>query len=857
MAEKALYYKCALQVNSYKYSKYRGKEAHNEDEYNRKIVEHCKANNITVVGLADHGSVDATDSLRKCLQTEGIVVFPGFEISTAEKIHIVCLFPADYDNSRLNRIIGGLGLSNAKIGTEVSEQPCHEISRKLEENGGFWYAAHITGDNGILKLGKNQHIWKDESFIAAQIPASMDEIDPNYINIIRNTDIEYKRKKPIAYINAKDIENPDDLDDDTASVLVKMSSLNFNSFKMAFLDPVSRIKLNSDKEKAYQGSIDHIRIFGGYLDGFDLSISENLTTIIGGRGTGKSTLINIIRYAMEKEPIGKGALGDYIDMIKQNLGSGSRVEIELTSNEQYGKKYSIIRRFNQDSVIIDSEGNTLDIDVDDVFPSIEIYGQNEIIEIARDNTRIVEIAKRLIPIPEEIQEEIDSIHGLIVDNGKNLSNLREQRESNTSTLDEVPGCEEKLKYYDQAGLKDKLEVFKRLSTEEGQFDALRSLINIKAHVFPSVPVDDYDNIELKRFSEKIKEFNLQMQILQKNYDELIAQINSDYKKARKKWENGKVKYDDQLKQALKEMPDIQDKTSQEIVDEYSRLVKTVESAKPLIKRKKELDRKEKELLFVRRNLIENYKAAYDKKDDYIAKRIKALNKRKLGGAVRLSIKNRQNKQKIIDFITKSIGGVGEKKISGINDFDDFDVFTFADDVRAGKELIKDKYGLTNDTAEKIVAGLDTVRLQEIEELVLDDIVEIELKVGDTYKKLKELSKGQQCTAILNILLLDNKDPLIIDQPEDNLDNSFIADNLVKTLRHNKIKRQYILATHNANIPVFGDAEQIITMEEHDGHGAVSFEGVGSVDDEKVKKNVISILEGGRDAFKMREEKYGI
>lgn len=146
---------------------------------------------------------------------------------------------------------------------------------------------------------------------------------------------------------------------------------------------------------------------------------------------------------------------------------------------------------------------------------------------------------------------------------------------------------------------------------------------------------------------------------------------------------------------------------------------------------------------------------------------------------------------------------------------------------------------------------------DIEEIELEDIIDIELNVNGKFKKLKDLSKGQQCTAILNLLLIDNKDPLIIDQPEDNLDNSFIAENLVKTLRKNKIKRQYILATHNANIPVFGDSEQIITMEESDGKGQISLDGLGSIDDSNVKKNVISILEGGSNAFKMREIKYGL
>lgn len=175
----------------------------------------------------------------------------------------------------------------------------------------------------------------------------------------------------------------------------------------------------------------------------------------------------------------------------------------------------------------------------------------------------------------------------------------------------------------------------------------------------------------------------------------------------------------------------------------------------------------------------------------------------------------------------------------------------------GADCLKQKHSLTQNVAEKIVNSLQSKDLREIEEMELEDLVIIELRVNKKYKKLSELSKGQQCTAILNLLLLDNKDPLVIDQPEDNLDNSFIGENLVKILRENNIKRQYILATHNANIPVFGDAEQIITMVEVDGQGTIAESGLGSIDDSGVKSNVISILEGGTAAFRMREAKYGI
>lgn len=80
------------------------------------------------------------------------------------------------------------------------------------------------------------------------------------------------------------------------------------------------------------------------------------------------------------------------------------------------------------------------------------------------------------------------------------------------------------------------------------------------------------------------------------------------------------------------------------------------------------------------------------------------------------------------------------------------------------------------------------------------------KAEPVFRPLNKLSTGQQCTAILLMLLLDNSDPLLMDQPEDNLDNAFIAEWIVTELRNAKSSRQFLFATHNANIPVFGDAE---------------------------------------------------
>lgn len=213
----------------------------------------------------------------------------------------------------------------------------------------------------------------------------------------------------------------------------------------------------------------------------------------------------------------------------------------------------------------------------------------------------------------------------------------------------------------------------------------------------------------------------------------------------------------------------------------------------------------------------------------------------------------QNKDMLINEL-KKIDGIGDKSLQCIVEYQDFDLITFIENVRKGAEKLTEEYKLTKTVAEKI-QQLDNRKLWNLEEMILGDITNISLKVGNDFKKMEKLSKGQQCTALLNILLVENKDPLIIDQPEDNLDNAYIADSLVTSIRNNKVNRQYIFATHNANIPVFGDAELILGLTEENGKGRINNGIIGSIDNQQVMKQVVDILEGGETAFKIRKEKY--
>ena len=134
----AEFYKCALQVNPYSYIKYRGLEHEmTEEQYNESIYNYCIKNNISIIGLADHGNVDKSKKLREYLSSKGILVFPGFEISTSEKIHIVCLFSENTEEQELERYIGELGLSKPEDGNSPSTMSFHDITQRVIDRGGF------------------------------------------------------------------------------------------------------------------------------------------------------------------------------------------------------------------------------------------------------------------------------------------------------------------------------------------------------------------------------------------------------------------------------------------------------------------------------------------------------------------------------------------------------------------------------------------------------------------------------------------------------------------------------------------------------------------------------------------------
>ncbi|WP_391483889.1 TrlF family AAA-like ATPase [Lactiplantibacillus plantarum] len=817
---------------------------------------------MKVIGLADHESITSSEKLRTVLQDHGILVFPGFEITSSEHIHIICLFSneisTDTLKSNLNYLMND---PNVTLGTAPSRNNFSTIMHLVcNELHGFAFAAHVTGDNGILKRGQTSDAWKSEDFKVAQIPAGIDQLDPRYKNIIKNTDVAYKRKSSIVFINAKDIEKPTDLKDESASFRIKMSKISFSSFKMAFSDPQSRIILNSEYAKAYPTYIDSIKVTGGYLDGLAFDLSKSLNTLIGGRGTGKSTLISLIRYALDDEPSDDANRKDLNEIIRSNMGVSGVITLGIKSSEQLDQSYTIKRRFKQDPVILDQYGSIVNLKVKDIIPNIEIYGQNEIMSVVGNSDRKREVVDRLIKVSKNTIIKLKNCNQAISSNSNEIQKLLEEQGSNAEKLTELPRIESQYETLTNQGITEKLKSFTPFVTQQATFDSLESNISSYKISLPKmVGTDELSSLHVETVNNEITEFNTFLKTEEDKINNQLKDLYVVYKSEFKSWTVKKNEADSKIKKVIESLPDFHDRNSQEIATLYQEVIQQKAQLEPLRSKQTAISKKLHELRQNRLNLIEDYKSALDEKNSSIEKQIKKLNKlnkHQLRGKLRLEIQPQGNIRKLLDYLGK-LKGIGDAKLRGIAEQTTIDVFTFTNNIRNGDVvMLMDTYNLTKATAETLLK-LTESQLLEIEDIRLTDIAKIQLFVGGKFKDIESLSKGQQCTAILDIIMLDNKDPLIVDQPEDNLDNSFITNNLVDGIRHNKNSRQYVFATHNANIPVFGDAELIATLHEVDGQGEVETSGVGSIDDENVKKNVINILEGGAKAFRMRESKYNI
>ena len=173
--------------------------------------------------------------------------------------------------------------------------------------------------------------------------------------------------------------------------------------------------------------------------------------------------------------------------------------------------------------------------------------------------------------------------------------------------------------------------------------------------------------------------------------------------------------------------------------------------------------------------------------------------------------------------------------------------------RADPDSIAQVGQITQDRASRLVAHLRAQGCGGILTVPLEDMVDFALLDGQVFKTTAQLSTGQRCTVVLPLLLAQSAQLTILDQPEDHLDNAFIVETLIRAVIRRKETSQLLIATHNANIPVLGEADEVIVIASDGRHGTI--DRFGALDVPNIVGAITALMEGGEEAFKRRAEFY--
>ncbi len=610
-----------------------------------------------------------------------------------------------------------------------------------------------------------------------------------------------------------------------------------------------------------------LRIIGGFLDGFDFSFSDKLNCIIGARGTGKTTVLELIRYALNVMPTDPKKQKELISLVESNLNGG---RVELTVETANGITYIISRNIGENPEVYNPDHAGTGITYTPNIFRLDIFSQNEIESIAGQNTCQMALIESFTQNEmHRLNAEIIQIRKSLEANSASILPLREREKQLDEDLNLLPELKKKLDEFAADSTKESAEL--NVAHEQKNIRSMeRNFLESSEKIFKDVagrltPMKDAvaemlrwcktaelthgENYDLiRQMYDEVASNNTTLNRAIDTYIQSLRESYLRYLTAKKelftRQQNQEVKYHALVEKSKEEQARAADR--RKISDQYTRLLAAQNELGELRSKingilkdrsdlKNTLTMKQDTRYNIRRkiadeinrNLAPNIRVTITQfgcRDIYFELLVNALRGTQM-----------QYKQ-VAAAIVRHIDPVGLARLVSAKD---------TDGLHTGA-------GINPNQANLVVATLNTPEILSALDIVeMPDTAKIELNDHGTYKPSDTLSTGQKCNAILPILLLDSERPLLIDQPEDNLDNEFVHNIIVESVRNVKNNRQLIFVTHNPNIPVLGEAERMLVMESDGTAGHIRKS--GTVDD--CKENIISILEGGAEAFRKRVERY--
>lgn len=885
-------------------------------------ISRCLAESLEVIAITDHNfaSKDFIPLFRReaSSQAKGapITIFPGFEFTAnvGKGVHVLALFDPDKDLNEIDHILTECGVPNPRQSSSgdhlPSSKPLSEILDIVQgKHKGIVILPHVQSNDGIFDNNKiaewlQADEFRREQLLAVEIPKSVSKMSQGFQNLLSNgplCDPAWKRVRPIAKLMSSDCKsiNPSDKTPNHIGhrfSWIRMSKPSIESLRQAFLDESSRIRISDDHDSCPDKSIGHphissISVKGAqFLSDTAIKFSPHLNAFIGGRGTGKSTLLEYLRIALGRTSEVPEALRADFESLQSTLQNGGSVSITYWTGSDYEQDEWQLDCFNgrEPTVNGDAEVGRLD----SFFPA-RVYSRSQIEEIANDPKRQRDILDDLngaeLQKLEGIERELVST---LQSKNSALSQYSDLQREQAELRSQILTLQARIKkVQDKSAALDGWQNWEREKRLISRFEALleerlAQLSSVAAQLPLQLLITDLESPQkdiVARVQAQIQKISAELKI---NVAQAIDSARTKAAAAkddteRQKWEDGLKKAEEQYETALASLEadgvDPNDhKRNVELLDSLQQRLAAVS------KKLEGIDKLRTEIReLVTSELAQVWRAQFEVRVS-AAKQLNEAVPRTNSGAPTVKCEVLKhgdlgsflNQMKHIPQDNRRVSKEDWRLVleaafsKGLTD-DLPPVLILEEWINQYSKGQSNIPGFPSDVSRK---KLETIADWMPEEVIntclftrIPDAVTVALHRREDGKKVGELrgrnlSAGQKSTTVLSMILAAGSEPVLIDQPEDDLDNEFVYEQLVPLLRERKEERQIIVVSHNANIPVNGDAELIIPLEVANSRGAIkTLKGIpciGALDRSETRDSVELILEGSADAFRRRREKYG-
>lgn len=846
-------------------------------EASRSYLQAALDRGIELVGITEHNDVSWLDELRYAAQGVGMQVLPGFEVESKEGVHVLCLFDPQTPTADLDECLARLGLTGDRRRTSKLQQlraDCSfpDLLELIQDGcGGICIAAHIDSDKGLMKAvggGARADFWKSPQLYAVQIPRAPDELPPALENIVANNDPNYRRERPIAGLLTSDSRSAEEIG--ASSTWIKMDTVGVEGLRQAFLAPDSRIAYADPAQRRRGARLLAIAWEGGFLSDAAFPLNAELNCLIGGRGAGKSTVIESVRLAFDiEEPRPDDVRASVAALREGALRSGTKISILVEIGQPAPKRFIVERTLPHAPIVRDELGNALpDITPQQLFVPA-VYGQKEVYGIAQSAQARLSLVDAFAR--ESLRQPLERERAALSACERNAAlilDLQRRIDDAQSKLGELPGLQQWRQRFKEAGFEEKLHERRQLDREHqalSQLDegirerrALLQRMRAEEAPVPPSPSPELPNQDLlARAAAVVDELATAWRGAVDDLGGRIATAQAALAEVRREWESRRAaraaEFDRALRDLQARMPDVDPERYLDVerrIDQLAPLSGVVDQQR----RELQAAREQRKTLVID---LDDARGAKHRVRAQAAERMTAVT----GGSVRLELMFQADREGYVSQLADLRTGARADALRRLVEHAQFSPREFVQAVRDRR--LHQRFGIPEGQAALLERELDEATLMRLETLELCDRVTVMLDVGigtaHDYKPLERLSPGQKSTAILLMLMRSSHEPLLIDQPEDDLDNRFIYDDVVQRLLIAKRERQFVVATHNANIPVLGDAEQIVVLDARERPGEPvrgEVQARGALDRAEVRTAAELILEGGEEAFARRREKYG-